>query len=95
MAGLLTEPLPGFFSILPQLGVESNILALLSGTTSSGLGAIIFPNGESMLESFKGISSANLPSLINKLVPDLKSHIPEMTVPFGLPPIKGVIGREK
>ena len=87
MPGLLTEPLPGLAEILPVLGVETNLVAVLAGAAAGGLLAIVFSNSGSMFEWFKGAASKNLPSIV---VPAMKTHIPEIGAPIGLPYIPGL-----
>jgi hypothetical protein len=73
------EPLPGFFSILPKLGVEGNILQSLQGTTSKGLLSLIFPNGEAAMTGWGILSGDVMPNMLKKVsAVDIKPHIPEM-----------------
>ena len=69
----------GFFAILPELGVNGNILQGLQGTTSKGLLAVIFPNGEAMLTSW-GVLSGDLTKNIVLAVAPVKMdpHLPPL-----------------
>ena len=69
----------GFFAILPDLGVNGNILQGLQGTTSKGSLAVIFPNGESMLTSWGVLSGDLMPNFLKKVSQvDIKEHTPQM-----------------
>lgn len=74
--------LPGFFEILPKIGVEGNVLQSLQGTTTRGILAIVFPNGEAALTGWGMLAS-------DKILPNMLQKITKYKMDPHIPPVYG------